>query len=66
MDDSDLSETIRQTALGPASVSVGGVSVQAQDVSKIIEADRYLAAKRAAAKNHLGLYFVKLQPPGAG
>jgi hypothetical protein len=49
-----------------ARISVDGTAVDAQDVSKLIEADRYLAGKRAAAKNHLGLYFVKLQPPGAG
>ena len=62
----DLPQKIIDTALGPASVSAGGITVQAQDLDKIIEAQRHLAGQTAAGKVHFGLRCVKLEPPGAG
>jgi hypothetical protein len=66
MADSDLSETIREAAQGPARVSADGTSVDAQDLSKLIEADRYLAAQQASDQTHFGLRFVRLDPPRPG
>lgn len=62
----DLPQKIVDTALGPARVSAGGTTVDAQDLSKLIEAEKHLAGKTAAARNHLGLRFIQLIPPGGG
>jgi hypothetical protein len=62
----DINSTIEQTAANPASVSVDGMTVQSQDISKLIEAGTYLAAKKAASKNHCGLTFRTLTPGGCG
>lgn len=62
----NISDQIEEVALGPKQVSVDGTTVTSQDVADLIEADKYLSAKRAAAKNHFGLRFVKLEPPGTG
>ena len=64
-EDSDLSETIRQTAAGPASVSIDGNSATAQDPLKQIAADKYLASKSAVRQRHRGLRFTKMAAPGA-
>ncbi|MBT9156524.1 MAG: hypothetical protein DDT37_01510 [Firmicutes bacterium] len=61
-----LENVIQKTATEPASVSVDGSSVTAQRVADQIKADRYLDGQRAVTKNHFGLRFVKLEPPGAG
>lgn len=61
----DLSDAIANAAQGPLTVSVDGQLVTAQDLSKLAEADRYLAAKAAATKKHRGLRITKLLPPGA-
>jgi len=61
-----IQDAIEETAKGPAQVSADGTTVSAQKIADQIEADRYLAAKTAAARNHFGLRFVRLEPPGAG
>jgi hypothetical protein len=38
--------------------------VEAQDVASMIEADKYLSAKRASGTKSRGLRFNKLIPPG--
>jgi hypothetical protein len=57
---------IDETARNPASASVGGDSVTAQDIGQQIRADRYLAAKAAAAKIHSGIQLFKAEAPEAG
>ncbi len=42
------------------------MSVTAQDPEAIIKIEDRLKTSAAAARNHLGLNFVKLQPPGGG
>lgn len=66
MPDATIPAAIDSTAKGPASVSVDGTSVQQQDISKLIEADRYLKGQTAAAKPPFGLRFARLKPPGGG
>lgn len=61
-----IEDAIDSTARGPARASVDGASADAQDIDKMITADRYLGAGNAASKNHLGLRFFKLESPGAG
>lgn len=56
----EINDAIAENAMGPASVSVDGTSVNALDISKQIEAARYLKAQEAADKNHFGLRFVRM------
>lgn len=60
----DLTTQIEDAAAGPKMVKADGVEVQAQDLNKLIEADKYLKSSSAAAKPHRGLRFTKLIPGG--
>lgn len=60
-----IERAIRRVASGPAHYTIGDVTATEHSLRELIEADRYLASKRAASRNHLGLRFVKLRPPGA-
>ena len=66
MADNDLTEQIAETAAGPADARDAAGSFKAQDLDKLIAAQRFLKSQEAAAKNHLGLRLVKLEPPGCG
>ncbi len=59
-----LEEAIAEAALGPKSVTVDGQTVEAHDPKQLIEADRYLAAKKAA-KTGGGLRVTTLAHSGA-
>ncbi len=59
---SRLAEDARE---GVQRVSVDGVSVELMSVDDRIKAAEYAARERATAKNHMGLRFVKLVPPGS-
>jgi len=61
----DLDDTIRDNAAGPAKASGDAGSMEQHKLADQIEADRYLAAKKAAAQKGRGLRFSKLVPPGA-
>jgi hypothetical protein len=64
-----MSETIRQsieqTASGPKRVRTDAGEVESQDISKQIEADKYLAAKAGASTRNRGLRFNTIVPPGS-
>jgi hypothetical protein len=60
-----LESRIEDVAAKPASVSVDGQSVSEQSINDLIAADKYLAAKAAAGKSHMGLRITKLKMPGA-
>jgi len=62
----DYSTELDAAVKGPKSVSVDGVSVQAQDVDAIIKVEDREAGRTAAARNHFGLRFFRMKPPGAG
>lgn len=66
MTDATIADAIESAAKGPASVSVDGTSVQTQDISKQIEADRYVKGATAISKPHFGLRITQLKPPGGG
>lgn len=59
----DLSQQIADGASGPQSVSSDGLMVVSQDPTKVIAADRYLAAKAGAKRAGRGIRFTKLLPP---
>jgi hypothetical protein len=61
----ELRQAIQQTATGPKRVRTDAGEVESQDISQQIEADKYLSAKAAAAKNHRGLRFSTIVPPGS-
>ncbi|HPP28912.1 MAG TPA: hypothetical protein PLV57_20585 [Phycisphaerae bacterium] len=61
----DLKDAIRQNAQGPKQVSTDGVNVEQHSLADQIAADKYLAAKDAAARNPAkGFARVKIVPPG--
>lgn len=63
--DGDFTETIETAAVEPQSASADGVMVQGRSLADLIEADRYLAAKRAASKGFGGIRMAKIVPGGA-
>jgi len=60
----EIRDAIESTAKGPARVRTDAGEVEAQDISKQIEADKYLAAKAAASTASRGLRFNQLTPGG--
>ena len=60
----NLEEVIRQNAQGPAKVTGDAGSIEQHKITDVIEADRYLASKKAVDKTKRGLRFNKLVPPG--
>lgn len=61
----DLEQRLRDAAAGPARASNETGSVDQQPLGELIEADRYLASKDAAASPRKALRFAKIVPPGA-
>lgn len=59
-------DRIEDVASQPRRASGDSGSVETHALSEQIEADKYLAAKRATAMRGLGIRRVKLIPPGAG
>ncbi len=64
MADPDLSQTIQDAAAGPAKVSVDGTTAEARPLPELIEADKYLAAKRARKSRRFPTRMAKTRPPG--
>lgn len=62
--ENDLEQTIRENAKAPAKATGDSGSVEQHPLKDQIEADRYLAAKKAAKAKRVGLRFAKLIPPG--
>ena len=62
-----IEEAIESAATGMVKRSREGDREQDNyTIKDMIEADRYLAAKRASAKPHFGLRMTKCIPPGGG
>lgn len=59
-------EAIEQNTLGPKRVKVGNQEVEQHSIKDQIAARDALAQSTAVRKNHRGLYFTKLVPPGGG
>ncbi len=62
-DTSGLSSEIFAAASGPSEVQNGDQKVKARSIAELIEADKHLAAKTAAADP--GSIFRRITPPGA-
>ena len=61
----DLDQSIRDNAAGPAEAHGDSGGMKQHSLKDQIEADRYLASKKAAANKNRGLRFTKIAPPGA-
>lgn len=63
----DLKETILDAVEGVKAAEVDGRKAEAHSLPELIEADRHIASKNAAASSPAwGLRFSKIIPPGAG
>lgn len=62
----EVSNKLAEAAVGPKRVRTDAGEVEAHDLDQIIEADKYLAAKKAASptNTHRGLRFNRIIPPG--
>jgi hypothetical protein len=60
----DLDSQIEQAADDPQLITVDGTTVQSRPIPELIEADKYLASKRAATARKPGFRLFKLTPPG--
>ncbi|MGI6356741.1 MAG: hypothetical protein ACOX6W_16860 [Lentisphaeria bacterium] len=61
----NLTEVIQRNASGPKSAQVDGQRVEQHALTDIIQADKYLASKKAAKSRTSGLKFTKLSHSGA-
>lgn len=61
----DLEETISDAAAEPAAASGDAGSVTQRPLPDLIDADRYLAGKRAKDKPHGGIRFGTFTAPGS-
>jgi len=61
-----VASAIDQNARGPKRVQVGNQSVDQHPIADQIAADQYAKAETASGRNHLGLRFIQIVPPGAG
>ncbi len=64
MSDSELDKMIEENAGGPKKASGDAGSVEQHSLSEQIEADKYLAAKKAARQKGLGIKLAKISPGG--
>ena len=60
-----LDDAIRRAADGPKSAQVDGPRVEQLPLSDLVQADRYLASKRAARGRYGGLRFTRMSHSGA-
>jgi hypothetical protein len=61
----NFEELIQRNASGPKSAQVDGQRVEQHALTDIIQADKYLASKKAAKSRTGGLKFTKLSHSGA-
>lgn len=61
----DIRDKLEEAAKNPRRVRTDAGEVENHDLDKIIEADKYISAKKAAATKSRGLRFNTILPPGA-
>jgi hypothetical protein len=61
----NLRDQIETTASNPQRVRTDAGEVESHDLEKLVEADRYLSAARAAKTKNRGLRFSTIVPPGS-
>jgi len=60
----DLEQAIEANATGPRKVTGDSGSVEQHSIQDQIEAEKFLAAKRAGKKQGLGIKLMKIRPGG--
>jgi len=60
-----IADAIAETAKGPKAVTVDGQTVQAHDPRQLIDADRYLAEKKAARNPLAAIRLIPMSHSGA-
>ncbi len=64
-EETEIEDSIRRNAAGPKSAEVDGQKVEQHSLPDQIEADKYLASKKAVKSRTSGLKFSKLCHSGA-
>ena len=64
-EETKIEDAIRQNAAGPKSAEVDGRKVEQHSLPDQIEADKYLASKKAMKSRNSGLKFSKMSHSGA-
>ena len=64
MSENDLENAIEENAAGPKRASGDSGSIEQHPLKDQIEADKYLAAKKAAQSKGLGIKLAKISPGG--
>lgn len=64
-EETKIEDAIRQNADGPKSAEVDGQKVEQHSLPDQIEADKYLASKKAMKSRNSGLKFSKMSHSGA-
>lgn len=59
-----MTDTLRDRAAAPASVTRNNVSVSQHSIKDQIDAEQYEGAKAAVAKAHRGIRRMRIIPPG--
>lgn len=62
----NITEAIKQAAMSPKRQKEAGREIEEHDLDQMIRADNHIAAKAASRRNHQGLRFTKIIPPGCG
>lgn len=62
----NIGDAIEQAAVAPKRIKTKSTEVEEHSLADLIAADNHVASKAAASKNHMGLRFGKIVPPGAG
>jgi len=63
---STIADALDVAARNPKVASTDKGRVESHDIKSLMEALQHESAQTAAAKNHLGLRFVRLEAPGGG
>jgi len=61
----DTIQELAEAGVASSSFSSGSSSQSAKSISELIEARRFLAGETAKARNHGGIVFRQIKPPGA-
>jgi hypothetical protein len=62
----NIAEALERVAIGPKRSKESGREIEEHDLDQLIRADNHIAAKNAGRRNHQGLRFTKIVPPGCG
>lgn len=65
-DPETIADAISVVATGPKRTKVKNTEVEEHDLDQLIKADNHVAAKTAGTRNHQGMRFNQIVPPGAG